>query len=512
MLQHAIPMSDRPSCPLAAPRRPRLAHLLLLAASACSLGPAYRTPTSDLPAIYRATPASAATAWPSSAWWEGFQSAELTGLIEDARTKNFDLLAAIARVRQADAQVRIAGAPLLPTLSGGGTGTWTRSGNQGSGRYSTFTNAQGNTGVTVASGKTYSESRSYAANLSASWEVDIWGRIRSQQDSAEANALFSRFDQQAIALTAVTGVATTWFTALAYQDRLAVAERNLRDADDILRAIRGRADAGIASLLDVSQQEALAAGIRAQIPALRSQFEQQVNALAILVGRPPERITVSAGTLNTLPLPEVSPGLPSELLARRPDVASAEASLQAANADIRTARASFFPQITLTGQYGYESAALNTLFSPGAVLAQVTGSLAQTIFDNGALRGQYEFDKARYDELLADYQKTVVQALVDVENALVAYRYATEQEALERKAVETAQLAADIARAQLLAGTSDLVTALQAQTTLFSDLDALAQIRLSRFTALIDLYKALGGGWSRGDVIVPPSTIFHGVL
>jgi NodT family efflux transporter outer membrane factor (OMF) lipoprotein len=486
--------------------------ILVLAVTACSLGPAYHAPVSELPAAYRATAASAATAWPSPDWWRGFGSAELDGLIDDARAHNFDLVAAIARVREADAQVRISGAPLLPSLSGNGTATWTRSGNNSVGRVSTFTNAQGNTGIGVSNGKQYSDSRSYAANLSASWEVDLWGKIRAQQESAEASALYSRFDQQAVALTAVTDVATTWVTALAYQDRLAVAQRNLKDADDILNAIKGRQDAGIASLLDVSQQEALAAGIRAQIPALQSSFEQEVNGLAILVGRPPERITVAAGTLNTLPLPEVASGLPSELLARRPDVAAAEAQLRAANADIRAARAAFFPQINLTGQGGWESAALNTLVSPSAVLMQATGSVAQTIFDNGALRGQYEYDKARFDELLADYQKTVVQALTDVEDGLVAYRYATEQEVLQRRAVETAQLAADIARAQVLAGTSDLVTALQAQSTLFSDLDTLAQVRLSRFTALIALYKALGGGWTTTDVVVPPSTIFHGVL
>ena len=500
------------------PLRPpaRLRHcfvsLLLVAASACSLGPAYHSPGSDIPAAYRASAATAAAAWPSPDWWRGFDSAELDALIDDARTRNFDLLAAIARVRQADAQVRISGAPLLPSLTANGNGGWTRSGNNTRGRVSSFTNAQGNTSVGLSNGKLTSDSRSYAANLAVSWEVDIWGRLRAQQDYAEANALFSRFDQQAVALTAVSSVAITWFTALAYQDRLAIAERNLRDAEDILRAIRARLDAGTASLLDVSQQEALAAGIRAQLPAFRSQFQQEVNALAILIGRPPEQIVVAAGTLNTLPLPEVSPGLPSALLTRRPDIAAAEAQLQAANANIRVARASFFPQLSLTGQYGFESTALNTLFSPGAVLTQITGSIAQTVFDNGSLRGQYEFNRAKFDELLADYQKAVVQALTDVEDALVAYRYATEQEALERQAVDTAQRAADIARAQLLAGTTDIVTALQVQTTLFSDLDLLAQVRLSRFTALVDLYKALGGGWSRGDVVVPPSTIFHGIL
>ena len=171
-----------------------------------------------------------------------------------------------------------------------------------------------------------------------------------------------------------------------------------------------------------------------------------------------------------------------------------------------------FPTVTLTGQPGLESAALSTLFNPGTMLTTAAASLAQTVFDNGLKGGTLALRRARYEELLADYHKAVVQAFTDVENGLVAYRYATEQEALERAAVATAQRAADIARAQLLAGTTDLVTALQAQSTLFSDLDLLAQDRLTRFNNLVGLYRSLGGGWSRADVVAPPSTIFHGVL
>jgi multidrug efflux system outer membrane protein len=483
------------SCTLAVSLVVPLAVML----TGCNLGPRYEQPGLALPAEYRATQESAKAAWPSADWWTGFGSAELNQLITDAIAYNFDIQAAIARVVQADQQVRINGAPLLPTLDANGQANWERVGSHTS-------------SSRAFSSKTYAESRSYSANLSVSYEFDAWGRILAQQQSAEASALASRFDQETVALTAITSVASTWFQALAYQDRLDVAQRNLHDSQQVLRAIQGRLEAGTASQLDVAQQAALVAGIQADIPAFRSDLEQQLNGLGILVGKPPEAITLRPGTLNTLSLPPVTAGLPSELLERRPDVQYAEATLIAANADIRSARANFFPQIGLTGQGGFESVALTTLTGPGSILAIVTGSIVQTIFDNGLKGAQYEQAKARYTELTADYRKSIVQALTDVENALVAYRYATEQEALERDAVAIAQHAADIARAQLDAGTIDIVTALQVQTTLFSDLDLLVQVRLARFQALLALYKAVGGGWTKSDVIVPPTTIYHGVL
>lgn len=471
----------------------------------CALGPKYDRPDSTMPAAFRATPATQAKAWPSPEWWRGFGSPTLDGLIADARLHDFDIQAAIARVREADQQVRIAGAPLLPSADLNAQAQYTRQGL--STRRSTSGAFFGSPGHSH-----YFDIRSYDVLPAVSYELDFWGKLRATQESAEASAMFSRYDQQTVALTAITAVATTYFTALAYEDRVAVAQRNLRDAQEILDAIQARENAGTASLLDVSQQEALVDGLKAEIPGLRSQAEQQINALAILVGRPPEQIHVPPGTLATLKLPEVDPGLPSQLLERRPDIASAEAQLVAANANIRAARAAFFPQLTLTGQGGWESTALSSIISPSSVLLQVGASVAQTIFDNGLKGGQYQFARAQYDELVADYRKSVVQALTDVENALVGYRYATEQEKLQAQAVATAQRAADIARAQVEAGTSDIVTALQAQTTLFTDLDTLAQVRLSRFLALVDLYKALGGGWTRANTPVPPSTIYHGIL
>jgi outer membrane protein, multidrug efflux system len=473
---------------------------LLLAG--CSLGPAYRSPDLEIPAAFRATSVTAAQAWPRADWWHGFGSPELDALIAQAETGSFDIQAAIARVTQADAQVRIAGSSLLPLVTGSGSWSWQYS---GGGSFSS------RTGSRSSSGRAF-ESRSYSLGPAVTYELDFWGKLRATQQSAEASAMFSRFDQQTVALSTVTAVASTWFQALALQDRLDIARRNVADAEQVLRAFTGRMEAGTANLLDVSQQEALVAGLRAGIPGFQSQLVQQLNALAVLIGRPPESITVRPGTLTNLTLPEIAPGLPSEVLARRPDVAAAEANLIAANANIRVARANFFPDVVLTASGGWQSLALSTLFGPGSLFASAGASVVQTIFDNGLKGGQYQQAQGRYDELLANYRKAVVQAFTDVDDAVDAYRLATEQEALQRDAVAKAQRSADIVRAQLQAGTADIVTVLQVETTLFSDLDQLAQVRLARFQALLNLYKALGGGWTRADTQVPPSTIFHGVL
>ena len=479
---------------------------LLLALAGCRLGPEYVPPTPEMPASYRATVSDTPATAAGATWWKGFGSADLDGLMAAAAAGSFDVRAAIARVAQADASLRAAGSALLPRINGGAGENWSRT---------TIANAVpsfGPGGLPLQSAQKTLEFRTYNLGPSASYELDFWGANRAAQEAAAGNALFSRYDQQTVTLTTLASVANTWFTALAYQDRLTVAQNNLRDAEETLKAIRARMEVGTASMLDVAQEEALVAGVRATIPGLRSQRDQQAAALGILVGRLPQGIPIPAGTLTTLALPEVAPGLPSTLLARRPDVAAAEAQLQAQNANIRAARAAFFPTVTLTGSAGWQSEALQTLLSPQSMLFNAAANAAQTIFDNGQLSAQYEQARARYDELLADYHKAVVQAFTDVETALVAWRETTEQERLEQEAVRTAQRAADIAHAQVLAGTLDIVAELQSQTTLYADQDALAQARLARFLALVSLYKAIGGGWNAQDVTAPDTPIFNGVL
>ena len=478
------------------PRRLLIATTAVMALSACSLGPAYERPGQETPAAFKQS-APSGPVWPDKQWWTGFKSDDLNRLIASTETGSFDIQAAIARVHQADAQLKINGAALLPSVTGTASQKYARS-------YDSISPSLGKSG--------YYSTRTSSLTLSASYELDVWGRVAATRDSAAAAALYSRYDQQTVALTTLTSVATTWFTALAYEDRLAVAQRNLHDSEEILKAIQARLDAGTDSALDVAQQAALVAGVRATIPDLRSNAEQQINALGVLVGQLPESIKLSPGTLNTLSLPEVTPGLPSDLLLRRPDIASAEAQLVEANANIRQARANFYPQISLTGSLGVQSAALATLFGPTSTLVNAAASATQTIFDNGLKRGQYDLTVAQEEELVADYRKAVVQAFTDVENALTQYRYVTEQEKLEKQAVDVAQNAADIARAQVLAGTSDIVTALQAQSTLFTDLDTYAQVRLARFEALVALYKALGGGWQIQDTAPAETYLLQGVI
>ncbi|MGI4944810.1 MAG: efflux transporter outer membrane subunit [Janthinobacterium lividum] len=463
-----------------------------------------------MPAAFQATADTAAAAWPSAEWWRNFRSAELDGLIATARAYNTDLAAAAARIVQADAQVRISGAPLLPTVNGVAGETYQRSGTGGTrtsgssssvataidpvtGAALTATSGGGSTNV-----QHYFDFRTYSTSLQVSYTVDFWGRNRALAESAQASAVATRFDQETVALTVVTSVANTYFQVLAAQDRLRVAERNLRDAERVLAAFRARLTVGTANALDVSQQEALVAGQRALIPNYRNNVEQQRIGLGLLTGLPPERLDVKGGSLEKLPVPLVAPGLPSELLARRPDVANAEAQLQAQNANIRAARAAFFPTVQLTASGGLTSAALSAITGPGTVVAQLAANVTQSIFDNGLTRGQFNQAKGRYDELLAGYRRATLQSFTDVEQALVALRFTTEQEQLERQAVAVAQRSADIARAQLEAGTIDIVTSLNTQTTLYNDLDLLTQVRLTRFQALVNLYKALGGGWSGG--------------
>ena len=326
---------------------------------------------------------------------------------------------------QADAQVAITGSPLLPTVSATGNASYSRIGSTrggsvagittggsgvtsststGSGTTTQTTNTTGSTVVSAASASRsrYSDSRQYSVERSAvSYEADFWGKNRAAYESAEASALFSRFDQQVVALTVVTSVATTYFQALGAADQLAVAKRNLKDATDTLKVFQVRVEVGTATALDVAQQQALVAAETALIPNYQSLLEQQVIALATLIGRPPETITIKADTLSNLPAPAIAGGLPSELLARRPDVAEAEANLVAQNANIRAARAAFFPAVQLTTQGGIESLALSSLLGPGSLLFTAASSVTQTIFDNGLKQGDLDQAKGRYAELVA---------------------------------------------------------------------------------------------------------------
>ncbi|SIO54891.1 efflux transporter, outer membrane factor (OMF) lipoprotein, NodT family [Bradyrhizobium erythrophlei] len=458
-----------------------LAVLGLVASSAgCILTQDIPDPALDVPGGYKAARLTAATdALPTLDWWRGFRSPELTQLMEEAQTVNLDIAAATARFVQADAQARIAGAALLPSLSGGGSESYSRiSGSSASG----LTNG----------GR---ETVNYSASLSASYQLDFWGQNRDAAQAAEETSVANRFDRDVVALTTLTTVANAYFQVLAAQDRIRTAERNIASATRILNAIKDRLKAGTGTDLDVAQQEAVLANQRASVPPLRQTLDQNINALATLVSRPPEAVRVTGGTLNQIAIPRVTPGLPSELLTQRPDIRRQEAQLASATANVGSARAQFFPSIQLTGQGGYQSSALSALFQPHAAFFNLVGSATQPIFDGGRILGNFEFNKARQDELLQTYRKTVVQSFADVDTALMSIRQTTIKLRLQRDVLAASKRAFELSEQQLRAGTADIVTVLNTQLTLFQAEDVLWQAQLARLLAIVSLYQALGGGW-----------------
>ena len=482
-MTQSLAATDLPGALAPASRRAArwLAALCLaLGSSGCLLTTDLPDPALDVPPAYKAAGKKGALdAPPTLDWWRGFRSGELTSLMEEAQTVNLDIAAATARFLQADAQARIAGAPLLPAASATGSETYSR------------TSGSSASGLSIGG----REVVNYQASLSASYELDFWGKNRDAAQAAEETAVASRFDRDVVALTTLISVGNAYFQVLASQDRLRVAERNITSAQRILDAIKQRLSAGTGTDLDVAQQESVLANQRALVPPLRQTLQQNINALATLVSRPPESINVSGGSLNRIAIPRVTPGLPSELLTQRPDIRRQEAQLASATANIGNARAQFFPSIQLTGNGGYQSSALSALFQPHAAFFQLVGSATQPIFDGGRILGNFELSKARQDELLQIYRKAVVQAFADVDTALTNIRETTIRLRLQRDVVAASRRAFQLAGEQLRAGTADIVAVLNVQTTLFQAEDLLVQAQLARLLAIVSLYQALGGGW-----------------
>jgi NodT family efflux transporter outer membrane factor (OMF) lipoprotein len=454
------------------------AFIVALALGGCDLGPDYKRPDTVTPGEWREGDLDESAAWPSAAWWQEFGSAELNDMMTAAQQANADLGAAIARVRQADAQLRIAGAALLPSVQA----------NAGpSNQRIVFPTVNGPIPYT-----------DYTVGISASYEIDFWGKNAAARDAAKAASLASRYDRQVVALTVVSGVATTYFQALGLQDRLQVARDNLANAENVLKLVREQGRVGTTTDLNIAQQETVVAGLRAAIPPLQQQFSEALDALSILLDRPPNVMRLAAKSLAPVLVPVVTPGLPSELLERRPDVREAEARLVAANANIKVARAAFFPSVSLTASGGFESFALSNFLSPASTIYTVAAALTQPIFEGGALQGQLDYSKGRYEELLQNYRKAVISAFSNVEDALAATHRTAEQQESEQVAVAKARRAYEIAQLQYAVGSTDLLTVLNTENALFSANDLLAQVRIARMQALVSLFKALGGGWQDG--------------
>lgn len=457
----------------------------MLPLSGCLLAGDKPEPGLDIPQAYERGPKNPVLAEarvPSLDWWRGFRSKELTEIIEEARAANLDIAVAIAQIVQADAQSRVAGAPLLPNVALNGNASHLRTPQS--------TTAGGTPGSLGGS-----ERDLLSASLTASYEIDFWGKNRAALRAAEENAVASRYNREVVGLATVVTAANTYFLVLAAQDRLRIARENVASASRILNLIRQQFSAGTASDLNVAQQESLVNTQRAAVPPLVQLLQQNQAALALLLARAPERVIIRGGSMRGIAIPRVTPGLPSELLAQRPDIRQAEAQLATANANVTNARAQMLPSITLTGEGGYQSAILKTLLRPESAFYTLTAGLTQPIFDGGRLQGNLDLQKGLQDQLLQNYRKAVISAFTDVDKALIAIRQTTLTERLQNDVVKSSRRAFDLSEQQLRAGTVNLITLLQTEQTLFQAEDALAQARLARLQAVVSLYQALGGGW-----------------
>jgi NodT family efflux transporter outer membrane factor (OMF) lipoprotein len=432
----------------------------------------------DIPPSYVAPHGPAEAATPTLDWWRSFRSAELTALMQEAVTANFDIAIAIAQITQADAQARIAGAPLLPSLTGGGSGTAQQASSQ------------------LASGGGGGFSSLYANSLNASYVIDFWGKNRATLNAAVENAIASRYNREVVEITALSSVATTYFTILASRDRLRIARRNLAAASGILDLIKQQFSAGTVSDLNVAQQEALVETVRATIPPLEQTLGQNTATLAVLLGKAPEHFDTRGPGMDAIAMPRVTPGLPSDLMNRRPDIRMVEEQLKSAGYSVESARAAFFPTISLTTELGVQSAALKSLFGPGAWFYTSAVSLSQPIFDGGVLLGTFEQAQGVQAQNIQNYRKTILTAFSNVEQMLIAVDQTRAAERIQDNVVKASRRAFALSEQQLKQGTVNMVTLLQVEQTLFTAEDQLAQDRLAFLQAIVGLFQSLGGGWS----------------
>ena len=467
---------------LAALRPISLACLGAACLAGCAVGPNYHRPSTDMPASYRGLTSEEEAKTDASSlgdekWWEVFQDKQLQDLIRTALQKNYDVRIAAARVLEARAQLGITRANQFPSISGGGNITNIR--DAADGPIPAFELTQGQ------------------VTTSAAWNLDFWGQFRRATEEARANLLASEWARQEVIATLVANVASGYFQLRELDLQLEISRSTLASRNESLELTRQLTEHGIDTMLDQRQSEQLVYTAAAQVPDLERQIEQQENNLSILLGNNPGAIPRGLQLTDEPHPPEVPAGLPAALLERRPDIRQAEESLIAANAQIGVARAAYFPQISLTGEGGYQSSALENLFTGPAGLWSLAGSITQPIFEGGRLKNGVRLATAQKQELLLTYQKTIQSAFRDVSNALIAYRKDREFRIQQEQLTAAAQDAAQLSQTRFRAGVTDYLEVLTNETNAFNDELALAQARLNELQALVQLYQALGGGWEK---------------
>lgn len=450
--------------------------------SGCTVGPNYKKPTVNVPGTYRGLPSEEAGKTDAASlgdqkWWEVFQDEQLRSLIRTALQQNYDVRIAGARILQAQAQLGITRADQYPSVSAGAG-----IGDQHTARGKFFPAFETSTGQ---------------VNTSAAWELDFWGRFRRATEAARANLLATEAARQEVLLTLVANVSGAYFQLRALDLELEISKRTLASRQESLRLTSILADRGSTSLLDVRQAEQLVFTAAAEIPSLEQQIEQEENLISILLGNNPDSVPRGKPLTEQTHPPDVPAGLPSSLLERRPDIREAEQQLIAANAEIGVAKAAYFPQISLSGSAGFQSAALTNLFSGPTATWNIGSSLTQPIFTAGRLRSNVRFTEAQQQASLLSYQQTIQGAFRSVSDALIAYRKTREFRAQEELLFQSAQDAARLSHMRYTGGVTGYLEVLTNETNAFSAELGLVQAQLNELLTLVQLYEALGGGWQQ---------------
>jgi outer membrane protein, multidrug efflux system len=467
-------------------KRRWLAATMTILLGGCMVGPDYQRPPVTTPDVFRASPTPTADAKSIAdlKWFEVFSDEQLQELIRTALLQNYDLRDAVARVDAARANLGITRSNQFPNFGFGAEVPSTELSTNGQ-----FTIPKGSS--VISRQRQYGE---VSLNL-LSFEVDIWGRLRRATEAARAELLASDWNRKAVITTLVSDVATAYFNLLELDMELSIAKDTLATREESLRLIKLQAQGGVATLLDVRQGEQLVYGAAQTIPSTEQQIEQTENQISLLLGKNPGPVTRGRSLTEQQTPPEVPAGLPSALLERRPDIQAAEQILVANNANIGVAKAAYFPQITLTGYYGYQSIALAGLFSGSRRIWNFLPQLTQPIFTAGRLSSQVELAEAQQRSALAQYEGAIQTGFRDVSDALIQYQNVREVRAQRELLVTALRDRKRLAYMRFTGGVDTMLNALNSDQDLFVAELSLAQARRDELLSLVQLYKALGGGW-----------------
>ncbi len=442
----------------------------LLALSGCSLTPDYQRPEIETPAWRDAK--STQNAGIAADWWEGFESAELNALMQRALANNNNLQASLQRIEQARADLKIAGASLLPSAD------VTASYMSGSTQAMNITDMR-NKGIP-----------NYTADFGISYELDLFGANRAKNNAAQDRLLSSAYRHDALALVIMGDVAQNYFNVLNLKERLRISKDNFQATEDLLEVAEARFQTGARTQLDITRQEAQVSKAEAAVTAMEQELALAQNALAVLVGEPPQSFNVNGKNINALHLPAPTALQPAALLERRPDIKSMEAMLKAANADIGIARAAFYPSVNI-------GPSLLLAANPSASALTMAGSIIAPIFQGGRLEGNLDRVTARQKELAENYQQAVLIAFQEAENALTKTQKTQEREKALKQALSKAREAYEIAKNQYSLSVIDFQTVLVAQRMLLESEDQYERARYETLATRIELFKAMGGGWEK---------------